>query len=57
MNTKSSYCAKRNVRIQNRFDELIKNNELSMFDIYFILSQEFDLSTDRVSEIIHKRRI
>jgi hypothetical protein len=28
-----------------------------MFDIYFILSQEFDLSTDRVSEIIHKRRI
>lgn len=57
MNTKSSYCAKRNVRIQNRFDELIKDNDLSMFDIYFILSEEFDLSTDRISEIIHKRRI
>jgi len=57
MNTKSSYCAKRNVRIQKRFDELIKDNSLSMFDIYFILSQEFDLSTDRISEIIHKRRI
>lgn len=57
MNTKSSYCAKRNVRIQNRFDELLKNNTLSMFDIYFILSEEFDLSTDRISEIIHKRRI
>ena len=57
MNTKSSYCAKRNVRIQKRFDELIKNNELSMFDIYFKLSEEFDLSTDRASEIIHKRRI
>lgn len=57
MNTKSSYCAKRNVRIQNRFDELYKVNEHSMFDIYFILSEEFDLSTDRISEIIHKRRI
>ncbi len=57
MNTKSSYCAKRNVRIQNRFDQLVKDNSLSMFDIYFILSQEFDLSTDRISEIIHKRRI
>ena len=57
MNTKSSYCAKRNVRIQNRFDELYKTNTLSMFDIYFILSKEFDLSTDRISEIIHKRRI
>ena len=45
MNTKSSYCAKRNVRIQNRFDELYKENEHSMFDIYFILSEEFDLST------------
>jgi hypothetical protein len=57
MNTKSSYCVKRNVRIQNRFDQLVKDNSLSMFDIYFILSQEFDLSTDRISEIIHKRRI
>ena len=57
MNTKSSYCAKRNMRIQIRFDELIKDNELSMFDIYFKLSEEFDLSTDRISEIIHKRRI
>ena len=57
MNTKSSYCAKCNVRIQKRFDELIKDNELSMFDIYFKLSEEFDLSTDRISEIIHKRRI
>ncbi len=57
MNTKSTYCAKRNVRIQRRFDELIKNNSLSMLDIYFQLSEEFDLSTDRISEIIHKRRI
>ena len=57
MNTKSSYCAKRNVRIQNRFDELYKQNKLTIFDIYFILSQEFDLSTDRISEIVHKRRI
>ena len=57
MNTKSSYCAKRNVRIQNRFDELYKDNTRSMYDIYFILSEEFDLSTDRISEIIHKRRI
>ena len=45
------------MRIQNRFDELYKENKLSMFDIYFILSEEFDLSTDRISEIIHKRRI
>ena len=57
MNTKSSYCAKRNMRIQNRFDELYKDNSRTMFDIYFILSEEFYLSTDRVSEIIHKRRI
>ena len=57
MNIKSSYCAKRNMLIQNRFDELYKENKLSMFDIYFILSEEFDLSTDRISEIIHKRRI
>ena len=57
MNKKSAYCAKRNVRIQVRFDELYKDNTLSMFDIYFILSREFDISTDRVSEILHKRRI
>ena len=57
MNTKSSYCAKRNVRIQNRFDQLVKDNSVCMFDIYFILIQEFDLSTDRISAIIHKRRI
>jgi len=57
MNTKSSYCAKRNVRIQNRFDELYKKNKLTMLHIYSILSEEFGLSTDRISEIIHKRRI
>ena len=57
MKTKSKYCAKRNIRIQQQFDELYKKQNLSMDAIYVILGEEYDLSTDRVSEIIHKRRI
>ena len=57
MNIKSKYCIKRNIKIQQRFDELYKQQDLSMMDIYVIIGQEHELSTDRVSEIIHKRRI
>ena len=57
MKGKSVYCARRNEQIKQRFDELNKEQELSMLDIYVIISEEYGLSTDRVSEIIHKRRI
>ena len=57
MKTKSKYCAKRNILIQQRFDELYKEQKLSMIAIYVIIGDEYEISTDRVSEIIHKRRI
>ena len=57
MKTKSKYCAKRNILIQQQFDELYKKQNLSMDAIYVIIGEEHGLSTDRVSEIIHKRRI
>ena len=57
MKTKSKYCAKRNVLIKQRFDELYKLQNKSMDAIYVIIGEEYDLSTDRVSEIIHNRRI
>ena len=57
MKTKSKYCAKRNILIQQKFDELYKKQNMSMIEIYVIIGEEYELSTDRVSEIIHKRRI
>ena len=57
MNTKSKYCTKRNVLIKQRFDELYKEQNKSMDAIYVTIGEEYELSTDRVSEIIHNRRI
>ena len=57
MKTKSKYCAKRNVLIQQRFDELYKTQKMSLSKIYLTIGDEYDLSSDRVSEIIHSRRI
>lgn len=57
MKTKSLYCEKRNAQIWQLFDELYKQQSMSMIEIYVIIGEKFYLSTDRVAEIVHKRRI
>ena len=67
MNKKSKELQERNERIQKRFAEELaktrqqdgraKKEQLGVMDIYIILAAEFDLSVDRIREIIGNRRI
>lgn len=62
MNKKSKVLQERNARIQARFiEELAKTKDekskRSILTIYAILAVEFDLSIERIREIVKYRRI
>ena len=57
MKNKSIYCQQRNQQIHQLFDQLYKSQQYSMLEIYVVIGEKFFLSTDRVAEIVHKRRI
>ena len=60
MNKKSKLLQQRNERVQKRFSEELArtpDKKTTILSIYAILAVEFDLSIERVREIVNFRRI